>query len=55
VEKVVIRDVNIGFYYSFVKLDKLNTININITYQLVTILVRPYSRLCLIGFIDRKR
>ena len=54
-EKVVIRDVNIGFYYSFVKLDKLNTININVTYQLVTILVRPYSMLCLIGLIDRKR
>jgi hypothetical protein len=54
VEKVVIGDVNIGFHYSFVKLDKLNTININLIYQLVTILVSPYSIFCLIGLIDGK-
>jgi hypothetical protein len=55
VEKIVIKDVNIGFYYSFVKLDQLNTININIIYQLLTILASPYSRLYLIGLIGKRR
>jgi len=55
VEKLLIRDVNIGFYYNFVKLDKLHTININFNIQLVTILVNPYSMLHLIMLTDRRR
>ena len=54
-DKVLIRDVNIGFYYNFVKLDKLHTININFSIQLVAILVNPYSMLHLIMLTDRRR
>jgi len=50
-----LKDLTNGFYYSFVKLDQLYTINISFNIQLVTILVSPYSMLCLIILIDTRR
>ena len=55
VEKLLIRDVSIGFYYNFVKLDKFHAIIINYNNQLVDILVNPYSMLHLIMLTDRRR
>ena len=55
IEKLLIRDVSIGFYYNFVKLDKLHTININFNIQLVNILVNRYSMLYLIMLTDIRR